>query len=234
MQVGRFRTFVEQYDGAPEPGAGAHPFIEGSGWDSDWDNFIAPDSALLKEGLRCDPVYATWTESGGEYVNRPINCVTWYEAFAFCAWDGGRLPTEQEWEYVAAGGEFNQLYPWGSDAPTQSLASYDCLFDGTVGCNNADLPDVGSLPAGAARWNHLDMSGGVYEWTLDSFVPDWYSGEGSDCQNCANLIRGSQRVIRGGSFSHTTPRLRAASRDDAAPSDRTNFIGFRCARDFER
>jgi formylglycine-generating enzyme required for sulfatase activity len=42
----------------------------------------------------------------------PINCVTWHEAYAFCIWDGGFLPTEAEWELAASGGE-ERVFPYG-------------------------------------------------------------------------------------------------------------------------
>lgn len=231
VTVGRFRVFVEQYEGPPEPGAGAHPRIPDSGWDEAWNNEIAPDATLLAEALICDPQFGTWSAEGDKTANRPINCVSWFEAFAFCAWDGGRLPTEMEWEYAAAGGALERQYPWGEDEPTEQLASYDCLFDGLVGCEGEDLPDVGSTPMGRGHWNHQDLSGGLYEWTLDWFDPAWYAGAGATCDDCANLAAGTQRAIRGGSFSHTTPTLRTVSRDDMAPSERTGSLGFRCARD---
>jgi formylglycine-generating enzyme required for sulfatase activity len=50
----------------------------------------------------------------------PINCVHWYDAFQFCAWDGGWLPTEAEWEMAAAGGAENRRYPWGGALPNAS------------------------------------------------------------------------------------------------------------------
>ena len=46
-----------------------------------------------------------------------MNCVNWFEAYAFCIWDGGFLPSDTEWEYAAAGGSLQREYPWGSTAP---------------------------------------------------------------------------------------------------------------------
>ena len=67
----------------------------------------------------CAP--STWTPSpvsgSASQENLPINCVDWAEAYAFCIWDGGFLPSEAEWEYAAAGGSLQLDYPWGSAGP---------------------------------------------------------------------------------------------------------------------
>jgi formylglycine-generating enzyme required for sulfatase activity len=57
---------------------------------------------------------STWTKRAGQNENLPINCVTWHEAYAFCIWDGGFLPSGTEWEYAAVGGSQQRYYPWGS------------------------------------------------------------------------------------------------------------------------
>ena len=70
-----------------------------TGWQSSDDSNIDPTDA----NLLCAAT-ATWTHTAGAQENLPIDCVNWYEAYAFCIWDGGFLPSEAEWEYAAAGG----------------------------------------------------------------------------------------------------------------------------------
>ncbi len=71
-----------------------------------------------------------------------INCMTWYEAFAFWVWAGGRLPIEAEWEYAAAGGDENRLYPWGQ----QTWPSRHSSKPTDHGKSLAGNADAGSLP----------------------------------------------------------------------------------------
>ncbi len=235
VTVGRFRKFLVAYDAflnTLEPGMGAHPKIPGSGWQAPWKQELPPSADSLKLYLKCDPNFNTWTDNVGSGEDRPINCLNWYEAFAFCLWDGGRLPTEAEWELAAAGGLENRLFPWGSQSPNNTLAAHACLFDGNDPCSAADLPAVGSTPAGQGRFGHHDLAGSVEEWNLDWYDGTWYTtySEPKSCTNCANLTNTILRVRRGGSYFDDPTFLRAASRRNLNPGNRNAQVGLRCAR----
>lgn len=232
--VGRFRKFVEGYPAnKPATGMGANPHAAGTGWSDGWNSELPADQAALKLALKCQATYQTWKDAPGTTENLPINCVDWYLAFAFCAWDGGWLPTEAEWERAAAGGDENRLYPWGQVPPASNLAAYSCTADGSAAssCGFSDILAVGTRPAGAGRWGHQDLAGNMFEWVFDAYAANWYGlGAGNPCTDCANAGASSYRVARGGRFDAAAQFLRAAYRLYQSPNDDDHYFGIRCAR----
>jgi formylglycine-generating enzyme required for sulfatase activity len=164
-----------------------------------------------------------------------MNCVNWYESFAFCIWDGGRLPTESGWEYASAGGSQERQYPWGNvpvadNTPgTADFAAYGCMADGSMYgvCSPADIPPAGSRPAGKGRYGQRDLAGSMLEWALDT----WGEYPSTAVGDHAQLNAAANRVIRGGYFSSEAWGLRATNRNSTSASSRSGVVGVRCARD---
>jgi formylglycine-generating enzyme required for sulfatase activity len=229
ITVGRFRVFVNAGMGTqakpPASGVGANPLISGSGWDSTWKTNLAATTAALTTKLKCQTGYQTWTDTVGSNESMPVNCLDWYTAFAFCAWDGGRLPTEAEWNYAASGGSEQRYYPWSSPPTSTTIDDSYAVY-----CGGLCFPlNVGSKsPTGDGRWGQSDLAGNVVEWTLD-----WYDTYQVSCNNCADITdtTASLRVIRGGNFFNSASYLRSASRySNVLPWGYYSFNGARCAR----
>lgn len=230
VTVGRFRRFVEAGMGTrerpPAEGISARVLnatVGQGGWDPSWSAQLPADTEALRASLHCDVLRSSWTDARGDNEALPVNCVTWFQAFAFCAWDGGFLPTEAEAQYAAAGGSEQRAYPWSE----VSSAAIDCTYANYEGCGNAVKPVGTTSPKGDGRWGQADLAGNLWEWALDRYVNPYSA---ASCQNCANLSTGSQRVNRGGSFSFAAAYLRSAFRGYEAPEPHYATIGVRCAR----
>jgi formylglycine-generating enzyme required for sulfatase activity len=236
ITVGRYRAFRSGGQGTgalpPRRGAGAHPALPSSGWNPAWNTALEADDVALSIAL-ASCANRTWTEDGSGDEALPMNCLTWFEAFAFCAWDGGRLPTETEWSYAAEGGAEQRRYPWSSPQFPELIdpehASYDCTGDGSSPghCAPGDILGVGSRSPGNGRWGHADLAGNLREWTLDSYAAEYPV----QCSDCAQLSPGALRVDRGGGFVGDDDALRSSRRSSAPPSYRHGDLGARCARD---
>jgi formylglycine-generating enzyme required for sulfatase activity len=228
VTVGRFRAFVNAGMGTqsspPPVGAGAHALISGTGWDPTWNSSLLADTFALRAALLCNPSVPVWTDTVGANENFPMNCLDWFEAFAFCAWDGGRLATEAEWNYAAAGGNDQRQYPWGTTTPSLSLAVLSCSVDGVFGCSLADLLPVGSKPAGNGKWGQSDLGGSITEWVFD-----WDSPYVNPCLNCVTTKVSAGRSVRGGSFADAPPVLAADARTYLMPGFHQTTLGARCA-----
>lgn len=128
ITVGRMRAFLASkgYNvrgNPPAAGAGAHAKIPNSGWRSIWNDRLPASQAntLLRAGVTggssgCfgGPDATTWTNGASANDPKAANCFDWYTLFAFCAWDGGYLPTEREWQFAAQGGAENRTFAFGS------------------------------------------------------------------------------------------------------------------------
>ncbi|MDB4937662.1 MAG: hypothetical protein JWP87_4634 [Labilithrix sp.] len=274
VTVSRFRAFVAAGGATsanpPAAGAGAHPKIPGSGWQSAWNTRLPSNVSTIINRLK--GTNATWTDQPGANEALPINYVGWLSAFAFCAWDGGRLPTLAEWSFAASGGAEQRYYPWSVPASSttiaQSNASFECqhaapgrvcpapycdtgggpcdatcvapavcIYPACTGCDLVDITRVGSLASGAGRFGHFDLSGNVAEHVLDPRPSN--GGRPVPCVDCATLTGSDpakldndrrELTILGGGFGSAPLAVRASSVSVVDWDERSDSIGFRCAR----
>jgi formylglycine-generating enzyme required for sulfatase activity len=254
VTVGRFRQFVSAWNGGWTPAAasGKHTHLnEGRGlvavgpptdagvayepgWVATDETLVAPTNGNLScANLGYADMQATWTPAVGHNETLPINCVTWYEAYAFCIWDGGFLPSEAEWEYAAAGGSQQREYPWGSTDPGTSneYAIYNSYYpSGTItSVRQTNIAAVGTTRLGAGLWGQMDLAGNVDEWSLDARV---YFALCTDCYNLQEFQYPdlAAAATTGGDYGDPKPALRAAEPGSSNREDRFFGFGFRCAR----
>ena len=218
-------------------------FVEEDGYR--YDEFWSHDGLEWRERFsRKQPGYWERGGSDGWLVKKfdkmvpispfqPILHVNWFEANAYCAWAGYRLPTEVEWEAAALGvldehhtisfGKKN--FPWGNSPPNPRLANLDGYL---LGC-----ADVADFPEGDSSFGCRQMIGNVWEWTADTFAPfPGFSPDSYD-EYSAPLF-GNTKILKGGAWTSRGRMIRGSYRNFFAPDRWDIFSGFRVCKTGER
>lgn len=152
--------------------------------------------------------------------NRAVGNVSWDNAVAFCETIGGRLPTEQEWEYAAAGGSAKQLFP-GTNDP-DDVDRFIRYMENSI---------ARSFPVGTKEPNLFglyDMGGNVAEWVNEYYAYYPEPGQEPEWQDMEVF---SMRLARGGSYASSLVLTQTFWRAGTVRRVETGSVGFRCARD---
>jgi formylglycine-generating enzyme required for sulfatase activity len=177
--------------------------------------------AIDEPGLRLNYLGDRFTSMEG-YQNRPMVQVTWFGAKSYCEFNGGRLPTEMEWEKAARGTD-GRAFPWG-DQISQENANYYSSHDifekivgglgdtSPVGFYNGETYNGFKTIDSPSPYGLYDMAGNVWQWTGDVYEGAHY------------------RYMRGGSKADYGYNLRVWTRNNASPDYFSPNVGFRCVR----
>ena len=157
-------------------------------------------------------------------ADAPVVRVSWFAAKAYCAWAGGRLPSEREWELAA------QASPDARDASAQP-AWQDAILAWYAAPTPAVQPPVGRGPANA--WGVRDLHGLVWEWVYDFGAAlvasdDRERGDADRAKYC-----GAGAALARDPSQYAT-FMRLAFRSSLQARYTTANLGFRCAADLPR
>ena len=185
---------------------------------------VARYRACVRAGRCAEPPYS----AGATRFDRPelpVVLVSHTDATTFCAWAGGRLPTEAEWER-AARGLAGRRYPWGN-VYNPFLSNHGKVHQLDDSDGFLELAPAGSFPEGRTPDGIADLAGNVGEW-----VSDWFEKEYPKASelNPKGPDQGDFRVFRGGDYGRPRAWVRSAARLFESPGVRRPYIGFRCVR----
>jgi formylglycine-generating enzyme required for sulfatase activity len=177
---------------------------------------------------RCAPPRSRPEDPRVGLDDHPATGVDWSDASVFCAFAGGRLPSEAEWERAARGSDARR-FPWGRNFDPRLANHGNGRLEGDASDGFESAAPVGSFPLGASPYGVLDLAGNAAEWTADAYVERGY--DGLPRVDPRRDERSGYRVVRGGSWRLPPHMLRVSHRNPMPESARFADIGFRCAYD---
>ncbi|MES2417200.1 MAG: SUMF1/EgtB/PvdO family nonheme iron enzyme [Bacteroidota bacterium] len=238
------QDFIETYTDNPTPGkANEHPSVS-----------VYPDTMVWKMDYsysQNDPMVKAYF-SHPSYDDYPVVGVTWEQANAFCNWrtvlyaniaaahgipsnsrNEYRLPTDQEFEYAARGGNTQTKYPWGGPYIMNVKGCLQANFK--VGRGNY-TDDGGMYTVNAKSYLPNDyglycMAGNVAEWTSTAYNKSATSLLLDFNPNYTNTAKGA-KVVRGGSWKDIGFFLQNSVSTYEYQDKPRSYIGFRCVSDF--
>ncbi|MEM7464168.1 MAG: formylglycine-generating enzyme family protein [Pseudomonadota bacterium] len=202
---------------------------------TDWRHPTGPESSL--DGLE----------------KHPVVHIAYEDAIAYADWAGKRLPTEAEWEYAARGGLDAKSFSWGDEdvsdsAPLANTWQGEFPWQNIMTDGYADTAPVGSFPANG--FGLFEMTGNVWEWTSDWYIPRHEYHEEEPKNACCSIpvnprisnmeksydpnqpqFQIPRRVVKGGSYLCSPSyclRYRPAARQPQMIDTGMSHIGFRC------
>jgi sulfatase modifying factor 1 len=149
------------------------------------------------------------------HENQPINCVDWNESTTYCEAQKKRLPTEDEWEWIARGGDHAWTYPWGNESPHGRVCWEGDGVDPAIKFSDWTPCPVGRFPTGNTPSGIKDLADNVSEWTSSPFTSD----------------NSTSKVARGGHFHSSKEQdVSAKARWGLKPTTHSYLWGFRCVQ----
>jgi iron(II)-dependent oxidoreductase len=154
--------------------------------------------------------------------NHPVVGVSAYEAEAYAAFRGARLPTEAEWEKACRGTD-GRCYPWG--------AAWRDGLCGMRGVGPRGTLPIGVFPGAASPYGVRDMVGCVWQWCADAADEHAVLSDEDPFVDPEEYEEDTPRVTRGGAWNTLQWSVTCTSRNGYPPTARFSNLGFRCASD---
>ena len=188
-------------------------------------SFIKKNPSLSKskiKGIFADESYLAYWKNDLDFGNvnpkSPVTNVSWYAAKKYCECQGKRLPTMDEWEYVAMADEKKIDARTKSEFHKYILSWYEKskTYENSIGKTFKNY------------WGVYDIHGLVWEWTAD-FNSIFLSGESrKDKSEDKNLFCGGASVNATDLMDYAA-FMRYAFRGSLKANYSTRNLGFRCA-----
>jgi formylglycine-generating enzyme len=228
----RFEAFLKDYPASiPPVGSGKNPnAASDEGLNAIWRAQVlkyAATAAEVRSLIGDDRVKLNLPRTPAS--REPVTAIPWAMAMAFCAWDDARLPSEAEWNFAAAGGAEQRVFPWSTPPQSTSIAAERANMAPATGGPIA-LALVGSTsPLGDSKYGQADMAGNAWEWVHGARTETGYT---NPCVNCMEPPTNVAQ-LRGASYREriSEPEFFAAgARNQSGIENRNASFGFRCAR----